>query len=203
MTYRVGGREYPLTRSARCHTCRSPHRRTVEVALVGGASCSEAVQDLPDDAGLTSRNVREHLRRGHLPVEHEVVARLVEQEAQRRARQIEDGVSVRTQALALASTTIDLVTAKLVAGELEPTIADGIKMAKLLIHYEQAVRQDQNKRLAEQLRQSGKAMTAVLALAKALMPPAVWHDLLVAMEVDDLLRPHVPPPPVGTCSTSN
>src|SRR5579859_3258255 len=106
LTYKMSGREYPLTRSARCHTCRSPHRRRVEVALVGGASCSEAVQDLPDDAGLTSRNVREHLRRGHLPVEHEVVARLVEQEAQRRAQQVEEGVALRLDALILATTIV-------------------------------------------------------------------------------------------------
>jgi hypothetical protein len=184
VTYTVGDREYPLTRSARCHTCRSPHRRTVEILLVGGASCSEAVQDLPDDAGLTSRNVREHVNRGHLPVEHEVVRRLAEEETKGRAEQVEEGVAVRFQAIALASTIVELFTARLLAGELEPTMPDGIRMCKLLARYEQAVRQEKavrrNQKLAEQLRHSGDALTAVLTLAKAHMAPAGWSDFLAA-----------------------
>jgi hypothetical protein len=191
-TYRVGGRQYEWTRSARCHTCRSPHRRTVEIRLVGGASCSEAVQGLPDDARLTSRNVREHLKRGHLPIEHEVVARLIEQEKKERTRQVEAGVAVRVQSLAMASTIIELVTARLLAGELDVTFRDGIRAAQLLMRYDEAVLRDKN--LADLLRRSGEAMTAVLTLAKTHMTPAGWSEFLIAMEADDRLRPHIPPP---------
>ena len=202
-TYTVGGRQYPVVRSPRCRTCRSAHRLTVEVAVVGGASASEAVQHLPEDARLTARNVREHLRRGHLPVEHEVVARMIEQEARARADLIETGATDRCQALAMATVVVEMVTAGLMEGELEPTIRDGIQMARLLVRHDEAVRQDrrlidqrrrEDQKMVEQLHRSGEALTAVLVLVKRLMAPAAWSALLVAMHGDDLLRPWIPAP---------
>jgi hypothetical protein len=101
VTCEVSGRSYPLVASPRCRTCRSPQRREIEKLVVGGSSFAEASRSYAA-AGLSTRNVREHIRRGHLPIEHEVVKRLVEQQVEEHVTLVESGVSARLAVIVLA-----------------------------------------------------------------------------------------------------
>jgi hypothetical protein len=187
----VGGRNYPLVASPRCRTCRSPQRREIEELVVGGSSFAEASRSY-SAAGLSARNVREHIRRGHLPIEHEVVRRLVEQEVKEHIALVESGVSAKLAVIVLAQTTIRSVNERLMSGELEPTISEGIRMASLLASYDRAVWKEH--RTEKQLRQSHEGFAVLFSIAKSMMSTEMWADFLNASHEDERLSTYVPPP---------
>jgi hypothetical protein len=161
------------------------------VLLVGGSSFAQAIRTHPD-AGLSARNVREHIRRGHLPIEHELVRRLVEQEVKEHIALVESGVSAKLAVIVLAQTTIRSVNERLMSGELEPTISEGIRMARLLAGYDDALRKEH--RTEMQLRQSHEGFAVMFSIAKSMMSTTMWTDFLNASHEDERLSAYVPPP---------
>jgi hypothetical protein len=159
--------------------------------VVGGSSFAEASRSL-SAAGLSARNVREHIRRGHLPIEHEVVKRLVEQQVEEHVALVESGVSAKLASISLAQTIIRSVSEKLASGELEPTISEGIRMARLLAGYDEAVRKEH--RTEEQLRQSHEGFAVLFSIVKSMMSTKMWTDFLNASHEDERLSAYVPPP---------
>jgi hypothetical protein len=163
------------------------------VLLVGGSSFAEASRSL-SAAGLSARNVREHFRRGHLPIEHEVVRRLVEQQVKDHIALVESGVSASLAVIVLAQTTIRSVNERLMSGELEPTISEGIRMARLLAGYDDALRKEH--RTEKQLRQSHEGFAVLFSIVKSMMSKTMWVDFLDAAHDDERLRAYLPQPTV-------
>lgn len=188
-TYAVEGVSYAMG-SARCRTCRSPHRHTVECLLAEGTSYAHAARTLPADAGLSAKNLREHARRGHVPVQSEVIRRVIERAGTERAEVLENGVAKKIRSLALASAVLEDVHRRLHAGELELTFQDGVRAAQLLMEFEAAV--GEGRKVQQLLQQSHRAIAGVLRLAKAHMAPDDWSSFLKAMEDDARLRPFRP-----------
>jgi hypothetical protein len=89
--------------------------------VVGGSSLAQASRS-HSAAGLSARNVREHIRRGHLPIEHEVVRRLVEQQVKDHIALVESGVSAKLAVIVLAQTTIRSGNERLTSGVLAATL---------------------------------------------------------------------------------
>jgi len=160
-----------------------------------GATYATAARHLPSDAGLSSKNIREHWRRGHVPVESELVSRLVESAQAERIDVLELGIAQSVRSLAMASAIVDEVTRRLVAGELEPTLNDGLRAARLLMAFQTAALP--GREAERQLRKSHEAINGVLALAKAHMPADDWSAVLRAMDADLVLSPFVPLPSSG------
>lgn len=191
VTCEVGGRSYPLVASPRCRTCRSPQRREIEKLVIGGSSFAEASRSY-SAAGLSARNVREHIRRGHLPIEHEVVKRLVEQQVKEHIALVESGVSAKLGTIALAHTIIRSVSERLMSGELVPTISEGVRMASLLAGYDDALRKEN--RTEEQLRRSHEGFAVLFSIAKSMMSTTMWTDFLNAAHDDGRLLAYLPQP---------
>ena len=193
LTYTVGGQQYPLTASSRCRTCRSRHRRTIECRLVEGATPADALRDIDDADKPNTRNIREHVARGHLPVESELVRQLINTgEGGQRANLVEQGVAARVNALGFASAIITETNARIASGELRVSVRDGIRAARLLAEHDTMLRKE--RRGTELLTQAREATVAILDLAKANMTSESWSAFLKRMEEDELLRIFVPVP---------
>lgn len=140
---RLGGRAYPWRAEARCMVCRSPHRLEVEERTVAGDSWKSIADSLPDNSGLSERNLADHFRNGHLPVQDAAVVRLAEQQAEERGEVVEAGAAVVVSHLDFARAVVGRVRQRLVDGEIEPDLRDGLRATELLLRYEPVDEADQ------------------------------------------------------------
>lgn len=133
ITYRIGGREYPLKTQRNCKVCMSPHRFDIEEALVGGRTYRKIVESLPDDGhGLSSENVKNHYLNGHLPTEHSATRQIVEARAQRVGKAVEDSIEQLVDGVSLAQVVVQKTFEAIAANEILPDMKDGLAAAKFL-----------------------------------------------------------------------
>jgi hypothetical protein len=131
-TIRVAGRLYPARYGANCKTCRSPHRQQIEEGLVAGEPYSAIVDELPAGHDLSARNLRDHWLNDHLGMMEPAVERFREQLAAERGEVAERGVTQILDYLGFVRGVLSKAHARLQAGELQPSIKDGLAAAKLL-----------------------------------------------------------------------
>lgn len=134
ITYRIGGREYPMRVQRNCKVCMSPHRFDIEEMLVGGRTYRKIVESLPadDDHGLTYENVKNHYLNGHLPTEHSATRQIVEARAQRVGKAVEDSVEQLVDGVSLAQVVVQKTFEAIAANEIAPDMKDGLAAAKFL-----------------------------------------------------------------------
>lgn len=133
----VQGRSIPVVLRAQCRVCRSSQRLLIEDGLVRGLPPTEIVRRLDEPHGISTRNIREHHRRGHLPVDHDAVVMhrklLASGEASRLAS---DATTWQIEQLVEHSAVLSAVHARLASGELSATLRDGLRAARLLFEFD-------------------------------------------------------------------
>lgn len=133
ITYRMGGRDYPLRSVATCKVCRSPSRFEIERELVSGrtyATIARAVSDTDPD--INPRNIRDHYANGHLPMEQEASRRIIEKRAVMMGRSVEEGVDSIVSGLAVAEVVVQKGFEAIARGELRPDMKDVLMAVKIL-----------------------------------------------------------------------
>lgn len=139
---RVGGRTYPARVVPQCKTCNSPYRTQIENALIKSYGYASIVRSLPEDAGLSERNIMQHFQSGHLPLDESVRRVVIEQDAKERGLDIEGHETTLANHVTLAKLGVQKVLQRMMAGELEPDIKDGIAFATLLTKLEETAGDD-------------------------------------------------------------
>ncbi len=132
VTYRMGGRDYPLRSVAGCKVCESPFRTQAEQQIATGRTYAAIARSLPPEADLSAANVRAHWTAGHMPFQVEAVRRIFEQRAIETGRDIEAGVEEAVDQVTLARTVVHRAFERIASGEIQPTVSDGVAAAKLL-----------------------------------------------------------------------
>ena len=165
-----------------CRCCSSPHRLALEELLVKGYGFVAALRHLPDDHGLTARNVRDHLRNQHMPFQAEVVQRVAAEEAEKRGEVVEAGVEVLVEHVAFARTVLGTVQRRLADGEVAPGVRDGLLAAKLLYDFE--VDTDDRPDMGTIMH----GFLIYLSEAKAVMDPDQWRQFLGRLAANPALK---------------
>ena len=128
----IGESRYPYRLESRCRVCVSSERLAVERAIADGQPYARIEEIFGEPGGINARGIRGHVRRGHLPI----TAPAVHAVADARSQQIGDAISPIVQGaaanLSLAHAVVDRVRARLDAGDVEPSIRDGLAAAKLI-----------------------------------------------------------------------
>ncbi len=139
ITYKVGGREYPLRTVQRCHTCMDPQRFEIERQIVSGRTyrkIHEYIQgfyaDDPDRNGPSIRSMQDHFTNGHMPVESSSIREVVERRAQAVGKAIDQGTEELVDGITLMETVVMKAFARIAGGEEAPSVRDGLAAAKLL-----------------------------------------------------------------------
>jgi hypothetical protein len=132
----AGSHRYPLITERRCRTCTHPERIRVETEVVQGRPWSAILRDLPGESGLSARGIRNHFVRGHLPIEEETVARLVQRQAEERGHVVAAGADSMVGHVDFASSVLGRVSHLLLTGQATPTIRDGLAAAALMAKLE-------------------------------------------------------------------
>jgi len=181
VSYRLGGRSYPLRVNANCTVCRSAWRLEVEEGIAAGQPYAVVAARLPEDSGVSARHVASHYRGGHLPFDVEVARRIVERRAERVGRSIEEGVDSLVDQVSLAEVVVQRVFEGVAAGELRPDVGDGLAAAKLLAQVEQEV--DGGDRAAWT-----EAFMVYFAAARSIMSPAQFAEFGAVLAGNPVLR---------------
>jgi hypothetical protein len=174
-----------------CRVCRSPARRAVEVALAEGRSYAEIAGVVPDSR-LSPRNIAEHYRRGHLPLDSDEVREIVAERALDNGSIVQVGIDRQAEALRLAQAVVRRTWEGVAAGEIEPTFKDGIAAARLLMKYDAVA--FERSRLREQVKRSHRAVSTLLRLTKDIVTAEQWSALGRAVDGDAEIRPFWPAP---------
>lgn len=132
ITYKIGGREYPLVTNRQCKVCMSPYRFDIEEHIVLGRVYKKIIEGLPEGHGLTTANVKNHYYNGHLPMAVSATREIVERRAEQVGKRIEDATESLIDGLTLAETVVQKTFERIASGEIEPDLLDGMRAAKLL-----------------------------------------------------------------------
>ena len=132
----VGGRTYPYTTAKGCRVCNSRSvRLEAENQIVSGRTWARIAEELPPEAGLSARNLKDHYTAGHMPVFEAAVQEHLERASTLRGEEIGPAVERIADHLDFAQAVVGRVNERLVAGEVEPTVRDALSAADHLARY--------------------------------------------------------------------
>lgn len=136
MMTRTGGRDYEAKIVANCRLCNSPYRTEVENALLKSYSYVSIERALPEDAKISWKNIRNHYKNGHMPIEESMKRALIESDAQDRGLDVEAYEQALANHVTLAKLGVQKTMDRMMSGEIKPDISDGIAFARLLAQVE-------------------------------------------------------------------
>lgn len=132
VTYKVGGREYPMKTNRSCKVCMSPYRFEIEEAIVAGRAYQKIVDHLPDGHELNKRNVKDHFLNRHMPLEVSSTRAIIEQRAAAVGKSIEDSAEELVDGVSLAKVVVMKTFEAIADGTAIPGVRDGLRAMKLL-----------------------------------------------------------------------
>ena len=135
VTYRFGGREYPMKTVARCVVCMSPYRFDIEEHVVAGRTykrIAEMVEGYGEEFAVSSRNISDHYYNGHMPLELASTRQVIEDRARKVGKRIEDGLEALVDGVTLMEAVVQKTFEGIAKGQIEPGVRDGLRAAKLL-----------------------------------------------------------------------
>lgn len=146
MVQRMGGRDYPQTTQAGCHTCGHRLRVEIEEMLVVGATYASVSREMAHkDLPIPAQRVRFHYLAGHMDIRDEAMRVIAERRAERIGRSVSEGVASIVDGITLLETTVQRVYEGVATGQIAPTVRDGLAATKLLAEvgmYDQGLAQE-------------------------------------------------------------
>lgn len=132
VTYRIGGQEYALITNPRCTVCMSPHRFEIENQIVAGRSYRKIVQTLPEEDMLHPDALYRHYRNEHMPAQHSMTRRIVEEQAQSVGKSIQEAEESLVDGMTLMKVVVQKTFERIASGEVDPKLREGLAAAKML-----------------------------------------------------------------------
>lgn len=176
-----------LVRVARCRVCTSDHRRDVERLVLDGVHPAKVIEQLADGC-LNPRNVVEHVRRGHLGVDHAAVR------AHIAARTLQIDAAIRRAATEGRIEEVDRALFDLAAGhlrlrrgELTVTLDQALRAMKLLSQLDSVEHRVQAVRSAAQAldRERLRSLLAVFDIVEATTDETTFGRILNKIMLSD------------------
>jgi hypothetical protein len=190
----IGNRRYSAVRVPNCLTCQHPARMLIEemiaqqypfrkIAERFSMKTVELEEGVPTLLPrITHQNIGNHYRQGHMPVETATLRRLAERRAQQIGLALEESSDRFVDQVVLAEATMARTYERMMLGQIEPEIKDGLAAAKFL----QDV-QDKAQGGFDSEAWSA-AMTVYFETAQRFMAPDIWERFTESLRVDPILR---------------
>jgi hypothetical protein len=152
-----------------CKVCSSPSRLVIEQEIANGRTYVGIIKSLPEGHDLHPRNLKDHYGNGHMPLEVETLRTIIDQRARIRGKSIEDSNEALVDHVSLAQTVVQKTFEGIAAGELRPSIKDGIRAAALL--HAVGLTED-----GSDQQDVVQAFVAYMEETRRLMPPEMWDQ---------------------------
>jgi len=187
-TVEVHGEPIEVPSVAQCRVCSSKYREEADRLLVGPHTYDRMVKLLPKGADLSARNLADHFRNGHVPVEAAALVSLRDREAAERGRALEpvaDAVAERiVSGIPVARRILERVSERLEADELPLSARDALAAAEFLERYD-----------CEGVLDQGAILSAIRALmdeARAVMNIDQWAIFSRNVWTNEVIRGAMP-----------
>lgn len=143
--YRVGGRQYPMKSAPLCRVCQHHRRQEIESLVLQGVGYAAIVRrldlgnEVTSESGtvvvqaINSRNIGDHLHRGHMPVNESITRVIMEDRAKELGKAIDSEEEVLADHITFARVGVARVFSQMQEGKIEPTMAEAIRLARLLV----------------------------------------------------------------------
>lgn len=135
-SYSVGGRTYPMVTIPQCNTCSSPHRMEIEKRILAGTPYRRISEWTEETFGegrrVSAQSIRGHFDRGHIPVEAEVVRRVLDRQAADRGEDLETMVTPIVSGVEFAEVVLQKTVQRISSGEIQPSVVDGLNAARIM-----------------------------------------------------------------------
>jgi hypothetical protein len=190
---RIGNREYDAAYVPTCHTCTHPARMWIEEQVLTGWSfraISARISEVEVE-GIDGQStslpavsfgaIRAHFQSGHMPLGVEALRQLSEKRAKELGSTYEEAAGRFVDHVVLAEAVIARTHERLVLGDIEPEVKDGLAAAKFLA--EQAAAPGDADTAAW-----STAMTRYFETARQMMDDRTWNQFAAALASDPILR---------------
>lgn len=193
MQVNIGGRIYDAMSVSQCHTCQHPARLDIERKILAGHSYRDVAMQYSETTyeslGEQKRfprvdwmSIHRHFKGRHLPVEMAALREI----ADARAREMSEAYTEETARIVdghtFARQVLHTTQQRLVSGEIQPEVRDGLAAAKLL----QEIEAEAIGGIDGEVWIS--AMTRYFELARQVMPTELWDRFTRALTVDPVLQ---------------
>ena len=184
---RIGGRDYPMRSSASCFTCQNPNRLSIESDLIKGYSYTTIARGLEGTPTghfphPTARQISDHVKNDHLPIQVSAQRRLIE----RRAKEIGRSIDEHEDSLADYVTVNQMIVSRgferLQDGDITPEITDVIAASKFLHQIEQTSDGDIDENTWRD------ALMAYMETTREFIPAERWSEYSAAMHANPILK---------------
>lgn len=192
---KIGDKYYDAVRERTCHTCTHPARMEIEQAIVANHSY-RSISAMYSDVEYTSpsgevivlpeinyQSIRNHFKRGHLPMELAVVRTLAERRATELDAHFEELGEQFIDSKVYAQTILSRAQERVALGELRPDVRDGLSAAKLLQEMHAAGEEGESTDAAWR-----QAMQVYFEAAREIMEPQQWQRFTTALQTNPILQ---------------
>lgn len=184
---RVAGRDYYYKTVQNCKTCRSPHRDFIENSIMKSltyVSIAEQLLDM-DEGDLGHPNAAQlsnHVKRGHMPIVAAAERALIEQRQRDLGRDLDARVGSLVDYASANQIVIQRGMARLVDGEIMPSMGDLLTA----IRNQHSIEQSVGDGLDVEAYQG--ALFAFMEIARDFVPPDRQQEYGRALANHPLLR---------------
>jgi hypothetical protein len=190
---KIGNRTYDAIHAPGCQTCQHPARMLIEEKILQNYSFRLIAQQLSDQQipgpngqpmtlpKVSYQSIYNHFKNGHMPLEAATLRRLAEKRAQAIGSQYEEQAEQFVDHVVLSEAIIQRTYERMVSGEIEPDVRDGLAAAKMVHDVEASTQQGlTNEAWSE-------AMTVYFDEARQLMDEETWGRFTAALRVNPVL----------------
>lgn len=195
--YRLGGRTYPAEVVRGCPVCSNPLRAMIETHLVMGRSFASIARSLPAWAGVLPSAISRHARKGHLPLAEEVRRRIVSDRSEELGQDMEAQEGQLGDYLSFLRLGVADATDRLVRREVEPTLADGIRMAEILARLGLADA-DRSSEVDERMALQTRALRSILSIVRSMLDDVRYREFSMRVMADPDVAALLAPGPEGS-----
>lgn len=193
MQVNIGGHVYDAMNVPQCHTCQHPSRLAIERKILAGHSyravASQYSETIYESYGEEKRfppitwvSIHRHFKARHLPVEVAALREIADERAREMSEVYTEETARIVDGHTFARQVLHTTQQRLIGGEIQPEVRDGLAAAKLL--------QDMEVDGADGIDSEvwGAAMTRYFELAQKIMPGDLWERFTRALTVDPVLQ---------------
>lgn len=191
---RIGNQEYDAVYQAACNTCRHPARMLIEEKILQNFSF-RAISELFSETSIkgegddeivlpriSHQSVYNHFHNGHMPLEAATLRRLAQRRAEQIGSQYEERAEQFVDHYVLSQAVVHKTYNRLVNGEIQPEVKDGLAAAKMIAEVEAQTQAGLDSEAWSQ------AMQVYFETAQRFMDPASWAAFSQSLATNPILR---------------
>jgi len=182
--YMIGGYRYNAIVAPGCKVCHHHLRGRIEYWVALGYGWVDCVVNLPNNSMLNAQNIRDHFRKGHMPLQLAARRAISAQRSEELGIDIDKQGLLIKDSLVLLRSVVHQAAEDVLGGHVVVTLSDAIRAAASLAKIESEMESDDSLSMDEVT----EGMRVFLATARATMTTGQWQEFSREIEINSFMR---------------